>query len=106
VAEVADLRSPLAARAEAHADAMDRMHLMVAAVTIVGGGVEVVAGDPVDTFWGSQEVRNLLGHRDESTVRHRVPAAGEGRPGAPHRTGHRIADFREPRARPHDAIRA
>jgi PAS domain S-box-containing protein len=68
VAEVAELRAQLAAQAEAHADAMDRIQLMVAAVKIVGWDMEVVAGDPVNplnTFWWSQEFRDLLGYRDE-----------------------------------------
>jgi PAS domain S-box-containing protein len=69
VAEVEELREQLAAQALAHADAMDRIQLMVEAVRIVSWDMEVVAGDPINplnTFRWSQEFRNLLGFRDES----------------------------------------
>jgi PAS domain S-box-containing protein len=69
VAEVAELREQLRVQALAHADAMDRMQLMIEAVKIVSWDMEVVAGDPVNplnTFRWSQEFRDLLGFRDEA----------------------------------------
>jgi PAS domain S-box-containing protein len=69
LAEVADLREQLAAQELAHADAMDRVELMIDAVKIVSWDMEVVAGDPVNplnTFRWSKEFRHLLGFRDEN----------------------------------------
>jgi PAS domain S-box-containing protein len=67
-AEVAELREQLAAQALAHTDAMARVRLMMDAVKIVSWDMEVVAGDPVNplnTFWWSQEFRDMLGFRNE-----------------------------------------
>jgi PAS domain S-box-containing protein len=69
LAEVAELREHLAAQALEHADAMDRVQLMIKAVNVVGWDMEVVAGDPVNplnTFRWSQEFRDLLGFKDEN----------------------------------------
>jgi PAS domain S-box-containing protein len=68
-AEVAELREQLAAQALAHTDAMARVRLMMDAVKIVSWDMEVVAGDPVNplnTFWWSQEFRDMLGFRGET----------------------------------------
>jgi PAS domain S-box-containing protein len=67
--EVAELRERLATQEQAHRDAMDRVKLQVEACRIVTWDMEVVAGDPVNplnTFWWSQEFRDLLGFRDEN----------------------------------------
>jgi PAS domain S-box-containing protein len=68
-AEVAELRERLAAQEQAHADAIDRVKLQIEACRIVAWDMEVVAGDPVNplnTFWWSQQFRDLLGFRDEN----------------------------------------
>ena len=67
-AEVAELREQLAAQERAHTEALNRVQLIIKAVKIVSWDMEVVAGDPVNplnTFWWSQEFRDLLGFRDE-----------------------------------------
>ncbi|MCU1607296.1 MAG: methyl-accepting chemotaxis sensory transducer [Modestobacter sp.] len=69
VAEVAELREQLTAQAAAHTDAMARVQLIMDAVKIVSWDMEVVAGDPVNplnSFWWSQQFRDLLGFRGES----------------------------------------